>query len=376
MDSPLVFILPYLICSATGEWLGWAIMNSENIALTQTVQKGGCAAKVAASELRKILTQVRFPPAHPELLVDGGLFDDAAIYKINDDVALVQTLDFFTPIVDTPKLFGRIAAVNSLSDIYAMGGRPKTAMGILAFPLATLPESVIVDVMQGASDAIAEAGANFVGGHSIDDDTLKFGLSVTGFIHPEKVWSNAKARPGDVLILTKPLGTGTMTAALKRRDARESDILEAIESMGKLNNIVDFLSADSLAAIHAATDITGFGLTGHGMQLAAASRVALKIQFEALPRFDRVLDYLEKGFLTKAHHSNAMYTRDKVNYGALSDLQKLLLQDPQTSGGLLLAVDRAKAASVLAELAGEFKKASIIGEVREGQEASSQLSFE
>jgi selenide,water dikinase len=350
-------------------------MSSESIALTQTVQKGGCAAKVAASELRKILSQVRFPQAHPALLVDGGLFDDAAIYKINDETALVQTLDFFTPIVDTPKLFGRIAAANSLSDVYAMGGKPMTAMGILAFPLATMPESVIVDVMQGASDVINEAKANFVGGHSIDDDTLKFGLSVTGFVHPEKVWSNAKARPGDVLILTKALGTGTMTAALKRREATENEIEEALKSMAQLNNAVDFLTADLMTAIHSATDITGFGLSGHSMQMAKASQVSMKFRFEALPKFGRALEFLEKSFLTKAHRSNAQYTAEATQLGALSDVQKLLLHDPQTSGGLLLSVQKDKAPEVLRHLQKGFAKAAIVGEVV-AREASPQVSFE
>jgi selenide,water dikinase len=338
-------------------------MSNETIALTQTVQKGGCAAKVAASELRKILSQVKFPERHAALLVDGGLFDDAAIYKVTDDVAMVQTLDFFTPIVDTPKLFGRIAAANALSDVYAMGGRPKTAMGILAFPIATLPESVIVDVMQGASDVIAEAKANFVGGHSIDDDTLKFGLSVTGFVHPDKVWSNAKAQVGDVLILTKALGTGAMTAALKRREATENDILEATTSMSTLNNVLDYLSADVTDAIHAATDITGFGLSGHSMQLAMASEVSLKLNFEALPKFSGILEYLEKGFLTKAHRSNALYTDAAINGEKLSALQKLLLNDPQTSGGLLLSVRKDKAADLLRQIQKQFAKSAIIVEV-------------
>ncbi len=333
------------------------------MALTQTVQKGGCAAKVAASELRKILSQVKFPQAHSALLVDGGLFDDAAIYKVSEEIALVQTLDFFTPIVDTPKLFGRIAAANSLSDVYAMGGRPKTAMGILAFPIATLPSSVIVDVMQGASDVIAEAQANFVGGHSIDDETLKFGLSVTGFVHPEKMWSNTRAQAGDILILTKALGTGAMTAALKRQEVSEDDILEATDSMSMLNNIIDFLSEDSLAAIHAATDITGFGLSGHSMQLAKASQVRLRMNFSALPKFARSLEFLEKGFLTKAHGSNALYTEGAVDLRILSDLQKLLVHDPQTSGGLLLSVKKTKAAQILCQLQGSFVKSAIIGEV-------------
>ena len=242
---------------------------NEKIHLTQTVQKGGCAAKIAASELRKILKQVRFPPSHPELMVDGGLFDDAAIYRVNDDVALVQTLDFFTPILDTPRLFGAVAAANALSDVYAMGGRPKTAMGILAFPLMTMTPEVIVEVMQGASDKIKEASACFVGGHSIDDDTLKFGLSVTGYVHPDQVWSNDRAQAGDHLILTKPLGTGTMTAGLKRRELSEEQIEEAIASMARLNNAIDYLSADLQSAIHSATDITSIPTLGHRPQLVA-----------------------------------------------------------------------------------------------------------
>jgi selenide,water dikinase len=320
-------------------------MSNDTIALTQTVQKGGCAAKIAASELRKILSKVKFPVAHKALLVDGGLFDDAAIYKVTDDIAMVQTLDFFTPIVDTPKLFGRIAAANSLSDVYAMGGRPKTAMGILAFPLMTLPESVIVDVMQGASDVISEAKANFVGGHSIDDDTLKFGLSVTGFVHPEKVWSNAKAQVGDVLILTKALGTGAMTAALKRREATESDIEEATTSMSTLNNVLDYLSTDMAEAIHAATDITGFGLSGHSYATGKGQQCESEYKLSnALPIFAGVMNYLEKGFLTKAHRSNALYTESGVNSEKLTEMQKHLINDPQTSGGLLLTVKKEKAA--------------------------------
>ncbi|WP_373997775.1 selenide, water dikinase SelD [Bdellovibrio bacteriovorus] len=338
-------------------------MSSEKIALTQTVQKGGCAAKVAASELRRILNNVKFPTAHPALMVDGGLFDDAAIYKVTDEIALVQTLDFFTPIVDTPKLFGEIAAANALSDVYAMGGHPKTAMGILAFPLATLPESVIVDVMQGASDKIAEASANFVGGHSIDDDTLKFGLSVTGFVHPEEVWTNAKAQVGDHLILTKPLGTGTLTASLKRRESSEEDIIEALHSMATINNAVDYLTPLTKPYVHAATDITGFGLSGHSMQMANASQVTLKISLDKVPKFSKALVFLEKGFLTKAHRSNAQYTEALIDTTKLDDLHKLLIHDPQTSGGLLLSVSRETSRDTVQALRAKFKSAEIIGEV-------------
>jgi len=338
-------------------------MSTPEIALTQTVQKGGCAAKIAASELRKILKQVKFPPPHPVLLVDASTFDDAAIYKVNEETALVQTLDFFTPILDTPKLFGAVAAANALSDVYAMGGKPKTAMGILAFPLATMSESVITELMQGASDKIGEAGANFVGGHSIDDDTLKFGLSVTGFVHPKKVWSNAGAKPGDDLILIKPLGTGTLTAGLKRRELKEADITDAISSMLTLNNAIDFLSGDQASAIHAATDITGFGLSGHSMQMAKASHVHLKVSCQKLPLLPRAMECLERGFLTKAHRTNAEYTQEGVQVLEQSPLFKLLIHDPQTSGGLLLSVDPQRSDEILNQLKNAFPHAAKIGKV-------------
>lgn len=333
------------------------------VALTQTVQKGGCAAKVPAAELRKILAQVKFPAAHEALLVDGRHFDDAGVYRVTPEIAMVQTLDFFTPILDTPRLFGQVAAANALSDVYAMGGRPVTAMGILAFPLATMSADVILEVMQGASDKVGEAKANFVGGHSIDDDTLKFGLSVTGFVHPEKIWTNAGAREGDHLILTKGLGTGTLTAALKRRELTEEAIAEAIVSMSTINNAIDFLSADQIAAIHAATDITGFGLSGHSMQLAAASGVTLRFEFSKLPVLHGALAAIGAGFLTKAHRTNREYTADHLACEGLEPGQQSLLHDPQTSGGLLLSVSPDKSGEICQALKKAFPKTAVIGRV-------------
>lgn len=344
-------------------------MRSENsIRLTQTVQKGGCAAKVEASELRKILSRVQFPKGDENLLVDGRYFDDAAIYKVTDDLALVQTLDFFTPIVDSAKLFGKVAAANALSDVYAMGGKPKTAMGILAFPLATMDADVIVDVMQGAADVVSESGAFFVGGHSIDDDSLKFGLSVTGYVDPKKVWSNRGAKVGDVLILTKALGTGAMTAALKRNAATESDIMEAIDSMCNLNNVIDFLAAEDIAEIHAATDITGFGLSGHCMQLAKASEVSLEINTSKLPVFAKAIEFAQAGFLTKAHRTNANYTEAAIVFAGQSEIEKLLCFDPQTSGGLLLCVSAKQVQIILSKIQMKFPKAAIVGEVKAKQD--------
>ncbi len=344
--------------------------TNATIRLTQTVLKGGCAAKVAALELRKILAQVRFPLAPPELIIDTGTFDDAAIYKLSANQALVQTLDFFTPIVDSPHQFGRIAAANALSDVYAMGGVPVTTMAIFAFPMATMDSSVAVDVLQGASDIIAEAGATLVGGHTIDDDTLKFGLSVTGLVHPDQVWSNSGAQVGDALILTKPLGTGTLTAALKRSEVTEAQIFDAIESMGTLNNIVHVLAPELLTSIHAATDITGFGFAGHALNMARASQKMLHIDCPSLPRFERAMEFLSKGFLTKAHRTNAEYIKDFSQFETQDVLFQLLVCDPQTSGGLLLAVKADAADELISQLSRQFTYAKKVGYVGESSTAS------
>lgn len=330
--------------------------------LTQTVKKGGCAAKVPALILREILAGVRFPPLIDGVTVDGSLFDDAAIFKLNEDLALVQTLDFFTPILDTPYDFGAVAAANALSDVYAMGGRPKTALAILAAPLATMENSIIQAVLQGASDVIAQAKCSLVGGHSIDDDTLKFGLSVTGLVDPKRVWKNDGAQVGDVLILTKPLGTGTLCAGLKKELTSEAGIQDALDSMKRLNNIIDFLS--STESIHAATDITGFGLAGHGAQLAQASKVSLTFNMNSLPLFNNVLKSLEAGNITKAHRSNDDYTKAALKFSSnVSDMSRLVMFDPQTSGGLLLSVAPHSAKNIVIELKDYFPGTAIVGEV-------------
>jgi selenide, water dikinase len=337
--------------------------------LTQTVKKGGCAAKVPAMILRDILSGVNFPPKIEGVTVDGAGFDDAAIYKISETHSLVQTLDFFTPIVDDPFDFGAVAAANSLSDVYAMGGKPKTCMAILAAPLATMEPSTIQEVLQGACSVITEAGASLVGGHSIDDDTLKFGLSVTGLVENEAVWTNAGAKVGDVLILTKPLGTGTICAGIKRQEIENDLAQEAISSMKRLNNVVDLLTLEEIASIHAGTDITGFGLAGHGYQLAKASDKTLVIDYKKLPLFKGTMSSLEKGWLTKAHKSNEEYTRSAISWTAgISDLQKQVAFDPQTSGGLLLSVSPAFAQDIVARISAKFPGTAVIGVVKEKQD--------
>lgn len=333
------------------------------VKLTQTVQKGGCAAKVAASELRSILSQVQFPIPHNNLLVDGRHFDDAAIYKVTDEISLVQTLDFFTPILDSPYLFGQVAAANALSDVYAMGGVPKTAMVILAYPLATFEKSWVVELLQGVSDKVKEAEANIVGGHTIDDDTLKLGLSVTGYCDSNRFWTNQNCQIDDVLILTKPLGTGTRTAALKRQVVDENQIQEVIDSMRQLNAIPALLNKQHLSAVHAATDITGFGLLGHALNMAKASSKTFEISFSNVPLFDDTLASLENGYLTKAHRTNREYVKDFASFGSLSETQLLSLCDPQTSGGLLLSVDPQSATTLLHEIKSFFPRSQIVGKV-------------
>lgn len=337
-----------------------------SIKLTQTVQKGGCAAKVAAVELRNILSQVQFPPTPQNLAVDSKSFDDAAILNLQNlntnSKSLVQTLDFFTPIVDSPDWFGKIATANALSDVYAMGGWPISAMAILAFPLASLDTSIAVQVLQGACDVLTNAHTPLVGGHSIDDDTLKFGLSVTGLVEADQVWSNSGARTGDDLILTKALGTGTLTAALKRQVVSEADITEAMESMAQLNSILGLIG-EKRKFIHAATDITGFGLAGHSLHMAMGSQCSIEIQISRLPVFSKTFEMLEAGFLTKAHRTNLEYIKADSDLNHIQPLQEKIIVDPQTSGGLLLSVDSRESDQIVQLLKKEFPMTCKIGQI-------------
>lgn len=340
--------------------------------LTQTVAKGGCAAKVAAHELKKILSDVRFPTPQPALKINGADFDDAAIYELSPQRAgvkpaptnIVSTLDFFTPIVDTPYLFGQVATANAMSDVYAMGGTPILALAILAFPLQTFDKIIVVDILQGAIDKLSEAKADLAGGHSIDDDTLKFGLSVTGLVDNGQIWTNKNAKAGDALILTKGLGTGTLMAALKNDVLTEEQLKDALTSMCQLNNILPLLSKGQRDAIHAATDVTGFGLAGHAYQMAKASNVTFSIHREALQPLDHALETLKEGCLTKAHRTNREYTAEFVSINErLSKEDQLLFFDPQTSGGLLLSVAAEQAQGICQALKPVFAKTAVVGNV-------------
>ena len=335
-------------------------MDTTQIRLTETVAKGGCAAKLPAGQLRAVLAGLQLPKP-PALAVGTENLDDACLWDLGNGHYLIQTLDFFTPIVDDPWDFGVIAAANAMSDIFAMGGRPKIALTILAFPTKTLPIEILERLMGGALSAISQAGACLAGGHTIDDDTLKFGFSVSGFVEKDRAWTNAAAKPGDKLILTKGLGTGTIASALKSRKADPTWIESAILSMKTLNDTTDLIDGTH---VHAATDITGFGLAGHSLQMAQASDVTFVISSSKLPILLGAWECLEQNILNRAHHTNAEYVKEWVSYQSVPELFRWLTVDPQTSGGLLLSVSESEAEGVLSKLRRKFPMSAVIGEVR------------
>jgi len=293
----------------------------------------------------------------PRLLVGRETFDDAGVYLVADDLALVQTVDFFAPVVDDPYDFGQIAAANALSDVYAMGGQPMTALNIVAFPTADLPLSVLTEILRGGQDKAHEAGALIVGGHTVIDSELKYGLAVTGKAHPKFLLTNAGAKPGDRLVLTKPVGNGILATALKRGIISASEGVAMIEMMKRLNGAAS--RAALASGVKCATDITGFGLLGHASHIARASNVTLNIHARLVPVLDGARESLKQGATTDGLKRNAEYLKDFVEWrGTVADD---LLCDPQTSGGLLVAVPSERVANYLSKVEG----ATEIGEVLE-----------
>ncbi|MCC6319108.1 MAG: selenide, water dikinase SelD [Gemmatimonadaceae bacterium] len=295
----------------------------------------------------------------PAILVGRESFDDAGVYRLTSELALVQTVDFFAPIVDDPYVFGQVAAANALSDVYAMGGVPMTALSIVGFPTGALPLEVLTDIVRGGQDKVHEAGAVLIGGHTINDEELKFGLSVTGRVHPDRMLTNAGATAGDVLILTKPLGTGIVATAVKRDTARLGDEQAMLDSMVRLNDIAAAAAVD--LALRCATDVTGFGLLGHGSHIARASRVTLRIRLTSLPTLPGTREALRAGVRTGGAERNLSYLEPLVDWGAASVEQRALTIDPQTSGGLLVACPRERVADYLSRVPGSV----VIGEVTE-----------
>ena len=304
----------------------------------------------------------------PRLLIGHETFDDAGIFALSEDVALVQTLDFFAPIVDDPFTFGQVAAANALSDIYAMGGEPLTAMNIVGFPVGKLPLEVLTEILRGGQEKVHEAGAVVVGGHSVTDDEVKYGLSVTGRVDPRRLLTNAAARPGDVIVLSKPLGTGILSTAVKGGDLDDAGAREMLDSMTRLNR--EASRAALAVGARCATDVTGFGLLGHLSHVARASGVTLRVRLPDVPVFAGVAEAWAKGARTGGGERNADFVKSSVEWGSASELQRAVLTDPQTSGGLLVAVPAPRAAEYLALVSG----AVAIGEVLSPAEAAIVLA--
>ncbi len=299
----------------------------------------------------------------PNILVGIDVSDDAGIYKLTDDIALIQTLDFFTPIVNDPFDFGRIAAANALSDVYAMGGRPLTAMNIVCFPIKDMDKSVLRAILQGGLGIIKKANAAMIGGHSVEDPEIKYGLSVTGIVHPKKFLTNANARPGDLLILTKPLGTGILATALKAGELDKDTTKQITELMATLNK--DAAEAVAEVGANACTDITGFGLLGHGLEMAKASNVGIKIDTRKVPVIHEAKTFASMGLVPGGSYTNQRFCSKHLEVDSSVDPILLdIMSDPQTSGGLLISVPKDKAPSLVQKLTERnTPAASIIGEV-------------
>lgn len=297
-------------------------------------------------------------------MVGLGAPDDAAVYRLNDEQALIQTLDFFTPIVDTPYEYGAIAAANALSDVYAMGGRVLFALNIAAFP-PNLPASLLAEILRGGADVVRSVGAAIAGGHTIQDKEPKYGLVVTGIVHPDKILTKGGARPGDVLVLTKRLGTGVVTTAVKREQVQAGDLDAAIKSMMALNRIAS--EACQAAGVPSATDITGFGLLGHALEMSEAAGVAFRIHFDDLPWLPGALSYAENWIFAGGAFNNRAFYGPAITYGReFEEWQQVLLHDPQTSGGLLAAVPQDRLDVFQTYCSEHSQEAWVIGEVVEG----------
>jgi selenide,water dikinase len=286
---------------------------------------------------------------NPDMLVGTETGDDAGVYRLRPDLAIVNTVDFFTPIVDDPYIFGQISAANSLSDVYAMGGEPKTCMNIVCFPKGKMDIEILGEILKGGADKVMESGAVVIGGHSIIDEEIKFGMAVTGVIHPDKIFRNVGVQEGDVLILTKPLGTGIITTALKKGKASEESVNEAVKSMTTLNAAASFVARKH--PVHACSDVTGFGILGHALGMASGSGVTLVIESAKMPLLHRAPRLAEKGYITGGCKRNQEYLNDKMVID--KSIREGLIQvalDPQTSGGLLLAVAKRHAAKLVDDL--------------------------
>jgi len=346
------------ICQCAGERIEDAVTS---VPLTSLVENAGCASKIGQADLKKVLAGL--PPIDdPRVLVSSNTCDDAGVFKLNDELALVQSVDVFTPNVDDAYTFGQIAAANSVSDIYAMGGTPLTALSVVAFPIESVAPAVMADMLRGGIDKLQEAGVVVVGGHSIKDSEVKFGFAVTGTVHPEKMMTNAAAKVGDILILTKPLGTGAISFARQLGRATEAELAQISDAMSSLNKIPAELMVEFKA--HAATDVTGFGLCGHLGEMLTQSGVSATVFVDRVPVFAAALEYLRAGLISGAVERNREYAEKSVVVeGTLSAEEKCLFFDPQTSGGLLISIPKDAGAALLARLQECGINGVVIGEI-------------
>lgn len=337
------------------------------IQLTQQVKAGGCASKLPPGMLTQVLSGLK-QQQDENVLVGFATCDDAGVYRLNAEQALVQTVDFFTPMVDDPFTYGRIAATNALSDVYAMGGRALTALALVCFPQDGNLD-VLGKILAGGLDVMQNASCTVIGGHSVRDNEMKFGYAVTGIMHPDRVLTNSRAQVGDRLVLTKAIGTGVITTALKQRRARDEWIDGAVASMTHSNRIASEIVTRPEFQVHAMTDITGFGLVGHAREMAMGSRVRLSIKTEAVPLLEGSLPAAELGCIPGGLIANRefaeCFSMDAPD-AKIPDLLRTLLYDPQTSGGLLISVRDSDAANLTKSLRDEGYPAAIIGSVVEG----------
>ncbi len=338
------------------------LAKKKTVRLTETVRCAGCASKIGPGALKDVLTDLPLL-TDPRVIRGMESLDNAGVYQLTDDLAIVQTVDFFPPLVDDPYTFGQIAVANALSDVYTMGGTPITAMNLVCFPIETMDATVLKDILCGGGDKLMEAKVALIGGHSIDDNQLKFGVSVTGTVHPQKLVTNSGAKPGDKVILTKALGTGITITALKAGLADEPTIARVIKSMVTLNDKASTLMLE--AGVHAATDITGFGFLGHTIQLANNSHVGINIDIASVPLFPGVAEFARKGLCPGGLYRNRDFYAPSARFAPNIPIEvQDVLHDPQTSGGLLICLAAKQADRLLGKLkeAG-VAEAAIIGEV-------------
>ena len=340
--------------------------------LTQHVAAAGCAAKLGPADLSQILRSLpKFE--HPDMIVGTETSDDAGVFRLRPDLAIVNTVDFFTPIVDDPYTFGQVAAANALSDIYAMGGEPKTALNIVGFPKGKLDLDVLGDILRGGAERAREAGAVVIGGHSIIDNELKYGMAVTGVVHPDRVIRNVGVHAGDALVLTKPLGTGIITTGLKRRKASKESVRAAVRSMVTLNRTASEIMLGF--PVHACSDVTGFGLLGHALEMASGSDVTIVLEAAKMPLLPNARRLAEQGCLTGGCSRNRAYLDDKmaIDRSVREGLVQVAL-DPQTSGGLLIALPERHASELVTALRSKgVDAATIVGRATAREEVSVRL---